>query len=872
MTVIQNPILRRTPNNDEERYRGFAMTQMNILTEYMKLAGLNTYQRIVRLSNGVIIHCKQSYNTKNMFVYVPSVGTYIEEPTKITTLLSGFYYCKASTETHPYAYNFKMWNLDIFADPESWSFYSYYQYNNTYETKTPTSWNFSGTFDFTSENAILAGGIQGIPDQNISIRTIDGMYGMTFKVSGAVESQGTYPDILSPDKYILTSNGFYSGLVFDYSATQGDKTLSDVAKHMSEITPYGMYLVARKTYLEPSKSDTNTISVKETFKDDVLFGDTTWIGPSINERIPVLSHKGNGYGRYTVNDGELTDFECWGKYIYANGNICAECPPNRKVVGVGVHKYDFINEDGAEVYIRYVVMACVDLTGVSYSFWNRRNTGGTLEFYHNQVNDDWFSSYNMLSSWIKSDNTFTMATLCNGEYGTSFMRMSPVLFSELGTKAVISNAGSAISYPFFSLSMSLDQYGVGVLTVTKQLFALSNYVDNYRPTPNKSFTWHNTYVDDAYYIQNGNGYDFNGTYQKVAGSHGSGSGDFASPTRATRIIGLDFIGEDLQVLEIYVEQSGLLSSYMETSFSQLVYLPPYPRIADINDNKGSVVGQIDPHGHASGSRTATCGFLLNGVELSTDFISTRNVSFSYYADFAQYYMAGTSYVHDPFTSSYFTNTSFTYLDDSTIHKLTAFDLRQKIFLIHTQHNKHENTSQQSLDNAYHSYFQCPRNVNAGKYEFKIYDGVNNRTYDLASLTPYPVEKNIARPCFDPFPSQQHTGYIYAAGNEVMSPETISAISAFNFDLPSFRKGSLVIGRTSGNFCGSHEKIKFVCVDGTMLVSWGDFVSPTPIREYHEISNFAGNTYEATTEEYFYYRPDTNTTIPDGSITRYFGLI
>lgn len=70
MTVEQRPILRDA-DHDKSAYAAFAAAQFRILKDYMKVAKLNTYSRVVTLANGVVITCQKSFNREDIFISVP---------------------------------------------------------------------------------------------------------------------------------------------------------------------------------------------------------------------------------------------------------------------------------------------------------------------------------------------------------------------------------------------------------------------------------------------------------------------------------------------------------------------------------------------------------------------------------------------------------------------------------------------------------------------------------------------------------------------------------------------------------------------------------------------------------------------------------
>lgn len=81
MNVHQRPIHRPgSPESahDESAYAGFAAAQFRILKDYMTLAKLNTYSRVVTLANGVVITCQKSFNREDVFISVPPLAPYIE--------------------------------------------------------------------------------------------------------------------------------------------------------------------------------------------------------------------------------------------------------------------------------------------------------------------------------------------------------------------------------------------------------------------------------------------------------------------------------------------------------------------------------------------------------------------------------------------------------------------------------------------------------------------------------------------------------------------------------------------------------------------------------------------------------------------------
>lgn len=76
MTAKQRPIHRPgSPESahDESLYAAFAAAQFRVLKDYMALAKLNTYSRVVTLANGVVITCKKSFSREDIFISVPRV-------------------------------------------------------------------------------------------------------------------------------------------------------------------------------------------------------------------------------------------------------------------------------------------------------------------------------------------------------------------------------------------------------------------------------------------------------------------------------------------------------------------------------------------------------------------------------------------------------------------------------------------------------------------------------------------------------------------------------------------------------------------------------------------------------------------------------
>ena len=85
MTVEQRPIHRPASAEsafNESQYAAFAAAQFRILKEYMHLARLNTFSRVVTLANGVVITCTKSFNREDIFISVP-VLPFTDEITKI---------------------------------------------------------------------------------------------------------------------------------------------------------------------------------------------------------------------------------------------------------------------------------------------------------------------------------------------------------------------------------------------------------------------------------------------------------------------------------------------------------------------------------------------------------------------------------------------------------------------------------------------------------------------------------------------------------------------------------------------------------------------------------------------------------------------
>lgn len=84
MSIIPTPVLRHA-DSDKNAYRGLAMSQMRILIDYMKLAGLNTFSRTVELANGVIITCNKNFDREDVSIDLP-VGILDREPHKFEFL------------------------------------------------------------------------------------------------------------------------------------------------------------------------------------------------------------------------------------------------------------------------------------------------------------------------------------------------------------------------------------------------------------------------------------------------------------------------------------------------------------------------------------------------------------------------------------------------------------------------------------------------------------------------------------------------------------------------------------------------------------------------------------------------------------------
>ena len=85
MTVQQRPVHRPgSPESayDESQYAAFAAAQFRILKDYMALAKLNTFSRVVTLANGVVITCQKCFNREDIFISVP-VLPFTEEITKV---------------------------------------------------------------------------------------------------------------------------------------------------------------------------------------------------------------------------------------------------------------------------------------------------------------------------------------------------------------------------------------------------------------------------------------------------------------------------------------------------------------------------------------------------------------------------------------------------------------------------------------------------------------------------------------------------------------------------------------------------------------------------------------------------------------------
>lgn len=78
MPVTETPILLRA-DADKNAYRGEAMSQLRILKHEMALGGLTVSARTVRYSNGVIIHCRKSFDSETVDIFIPAVPKTPEE-------------------------------------------------------------------------------------------------------------------------------------------------------------------------------------------------------------------------------------------------------------------------------------------------------------------------------------------------------------------------------------------------------------------------------------------------------------------------------------------------------------------------------------------------------------------------------------------------------------------------------------------------------------------------------------------------------------------------------------------------------------------------------------------------------------------------
>jgi len=72
MSVLPTPILREA-DADKNKYRGFAMAQLAILREQMRLGGLKIGNRIVSAPDGAVITCSICFNKEDVYVQVPRV-------------------------------------------------------------------------------------------------------------------------------------------------------------------------------------------------------------------------------------------------------------------------------------------------------------------------------------------------------------------------------------------------------------------------------------------------------------------------------------------------------------------------------------------------------------------------------------------------------------------------------------------------------------------------------------------------------------------------------------------------------------------------------------------------------------------------------
>ena len=102
MAPFPTPFVRES-DGEKDLYRGFALSQMAILRNIMKLGGLNVSSRVVTLDNGVVITCRKVFNQEDIFIDVTG-KPYSEQVETVRMYPHGFLTHPRSGEINAYPF------------------------------------------------------------------------------------------------------------------------------------------------------------------------------------------------------------------------------------------------------------------------------------------------------------------------------------------------------------------------------------------------------------------------------------------------------------------------------------------------------------------------------------------------------------------------------------------------------------------------------------------------------------------------------------------------------------------------------------------------------------------------------------------------
>lgn len=616
MSVLPTPVLRQA-DHDKNMYRGLAMSQMRILSEQMKLGGLNTGSRILKMDNGVEILCKKCFNLEEIFITIPATPATIAKI--VTGVIHGFVGVKlphigryGNFETHyyyelfPYRrfYDEGMIYFDN-GDPKV-GFFEYDEYRSSASTSTyiVSQFKVNDVFDYEKIKHFPLGPV--VEGDVYSVKV--GIY--VYDNSG---EGGAGWFAFSDD-----------ALTASYTVLDTDTSVSAVsAKLAAAINSLGSPFDARANFatrilfkgITDSPAD---IPVKYNF------GNITWIAPqsfSTSEYTDeiVLSWRGSEAGRYEGVSWDLTEEVPLNK-VYADGTVYAVAPN---------HFWGYLDSpyDGSQSSSK-ILGACLtkSVQGVTWlvlALYNHfdgnvqsdvpvdvyvpsGNSGKYVQFYGMPLSPD---DVHPSASRAPSNGPWYIFDGCIEET-SSYWQPTPVLFSEDGTSFAMNTGGIEGSGGYDVASgYTVGQILIDVTDVTKYIKGESvlgcSLIATHSVAPLFDTEQITKVIENTLVPEVVTWYDYLGwafTLTLCTGKLTTG----VETTTTNKVIAVDYKGNTLQTLTAVVTKTA----QREDTISYESLSVGYPK---------RIVNEVVDY-------SEKIHFSLNGVAITGDYTSTTAVN------------------------------------------------------------------------------------------------------------------------------------------------------------------------------------------------------------------------------------------------------